>query len=465
MLGGIDEFLGVMAQVTGLLTPEGPTTAARPVAGGAITRARSNWSAGRGQRTPLGVAMGMDQAEQEPIQLDAGFFQNAQELSRTLRAEAPVRPVVLPRGMPAWLVTRYADAKALLADHRLSKDNEHARALFERKLPSDGDKSRPFERSLTAHMLNLDPPDHTRLRKLVNKAFTARTVERLRPRIEEISDRLLADMVGNTEVDLLSAFAFPLPITVICELLGVPDDAREDFRTWSNTLLDTATPEQIEYASGKMARYLGELIAQKRAEPTDDLLCALVHATDEGDALSEPELVSMAFLLLVAGHETTVNLIGNGVLSLLREPDQLAVLRADPELLPNAVEEFLRYESPIHLATLRFTTEPVRVGRTRIPAEEFVLISLLAANRDGERYPDADRLDVTRQTGGHLAFGHGIHFCVGAPLARLEAQIAVGRLLERFPELRLAAEPETLRWRDSSLIHGLETLPVRLGPG
>lgn len=173
----------------------------------------------------------------------------------------------------------------------------------------------------------------------------------------------------------------------------------------------------------------------------------------------------MAFLLLVAGHETTVNLIGNGVLSLLREPDQLAVLRADPELLPNAVEEFLRYESPIHLATLRFTTEPVRVGRTRIPAEEFVLISLLAANRDGERYPDADRLDVTRQTGGHLAFGHGIHFCVGAPLARLEAQIAVGRLLERFPELRLAAEPETLRWRDSSLIHGLERLPVRLGPG
>lgn len=407
--------------------------------------------------------MGMDQAARESIRLDSDFFQNAPELSRVLRTEQPVRQVVMPRGMSAWLVTRYADAKTLLADQRLSKDSERARALFQRRLTTPGETSRPFERSLAAHMLNMDPPDHTRLRKLVNKAFTAPTVARLRPRIEEITENLLDDMAGSTEVDLLSAFAFPLPITVICELLGVPDDAREDFRTWSSTLLDTATPEQIEFASGKMARYLGELIARKRAEPTDDLLSALVHATDEGDALSEQELVSMAFLLLVAGHETTVNLIGNGVLALLREPDQLAALRADPALLPGAVEEFLRLESPIHLATLRFTTEPVRVGQAEIPAEEFVLISLLAANRDDERYPDPDRLDVTRQAGGHLAFGHGIHFCVGAPLARLEARIAIGRLLERFPELRLAAEPKALRWRDSSLIHGLQTLPVRLG--
>ncbi|PRX48539.1 cytochrome P450 [Prauserella shujinwangii] len=399
----------------------------------------------------------------EPVELRPEFFQDAHAMSRLLRTEAPVRPVLMPRGLRAWLVTGYADAKALLADPRLSKDSERAQHVFERRLTATAVRSTPMSRSLAAHMLNTDPPDHTRLRKLVNKAFTARTVARLRPRIEEITDRLLDDMAGAGEADLLTALAFPLPITVICELLGVPDDARDDFRAWSNTMLDTATPEQLQEASGKMAAYLTELVARKRAEPTDDLLSALVHATDEGDALSEPELVSMAFLLLVAGHETTVNLIGNGVLALLRHPDQLAALRADPSLLPNAVEEFLRYDSPIHLATLRFTTEPVRVGDVEIPADEFVLISLLAANRDDDRFPDPDRLDVTRKAGGHLAFGHGIHFCVGAPLARLEAEVAVGRLLERFPALRLAAEPDTLRWRDSSLIHGLETLPVLTG--
>ncbi|WP_199430601.1 cytochrome P450 family protein [Qaidamihabitans albus] len=400
--------------------------------------------------------------EDEPLQLGAEFLQDPHEVSRLLRAEAPVRPVIMPRGLRVWLVTGYADARTLLADHRLSKDSARASAVFERRLTTTGDRSTPLSRSLAAHMLNSDPPDHTRLRKLVGKAFTARTVARLRPRIEEIADRLLDDMAGAREVDLLEAFAFPLPITVICELLGVPDDARGDFRAWSGTLLDTATPEQFDHAAGHMAAYLAELVARKRAAPTDDLLSALVHATDEGDALSEEELVSMAFLLLVAGHETTVNLIGNGVLALLREPGQLAALRADPALLPNAVEEFLRYEGPVHIATLRFTTEPVPVGGTEIPAEEFVMISLLAADRDPARFGDPDRLDITRPAGGHLAFGHGIHYCLGAPLARLEGEIAIGRLLARYGGLRLVAEPETLRWRDSTLIRGLQELPVRL---
>jgi cytochrome P450 len=314
-------------------------------------------------------------------------------------------------------------------------------------------------------MLNTDPPDHTRLRKLVNRAFTARTVSRLRPRIVEITDGLLEELARAGEADLLEAFAFPLPITVICELLGIPGADRDRFREWSNVLVSAAGPERIGRASAEMAEFLTDLVAAKRAAPTEDLLSGLVHVCYEGERLGMAELVSMAFLLLVAGHETTVNLIGNGMLALLRHPDQLAALRRDPSLLPNAVEEFLRYEGPVNLATLRFTTEPVALDGVEIPAGEFVLVSLLSANRDGTRFADPDTLDVRRPAGGHLAFGHGIHYCVGAPLARLEAEIAIGRLLERFGDIRLAADPATLSWRDSTLMRGLETLPVRFGRG
>jgi cytochrome P450 len=312
-------------------------------------------------------------------------------------------------------------------------------------------------------MLNSDPPDHTRLRKLVNKAFTGRTVARLRPRVEAITAELLDALAGQERADLVPSFAAPLPITVICELLGVREEDRAEFAGWSKTLLSAAAlPEEMQAAAQNMLTYLTGLIAQKRAEPAEDLLSDLVHASDDGDSLSEPELVSMAFLLLVAGHETTVNLIANAVLALLREPEQLARLRAEPELLPGAVEEFLRFDGPIHLATLRFTAEPVEVGGVTIPENEFVLVSLLGANRDEERFAEPDRLDITRAAGGHLAFGHGIHYCVGAPLARLEAEIALGGLLARFPGLALDAKPDELVYRPSSLVHGLESLPVRL---
>jgi cytochrome P450 len=398
----------------------------------------------------------------EPIKLDHDFFRDPHAAYAWLRTEAPVCPAIMPRGLRVWLVTSYADAKALLADPRLSKDNVRARELFQSRVTATGTGS-AFASSLAAHMLNTDPPDHTRLRKLVNKAFTARTVSRLRPRIEQIADELLDAVAATGEVDLLAALAFPLPITVICELLGVPAEDREKFRVWSNTIVSAALPEELQQASAALAAYLGALISAKRVGPTDDLLSGLVHVSDEGDQLSEVELISMAFLLLVAGHETTVNLIGNGMLALLRRPDQLAALRADPSLLPNAVEEFLRFEGPVNIATLRFTTEPVRVGAVEIPAEEFVMVSLLAANRDGERFAEPDTLDVTRQAGGHLAFGHGIHYCVGAPLARLEAEIAFGKLLSRFGRLELAGEPSLLSWRESTLMRGLQTLPVRAG--
>jgi cytochrome P450 len=312
-------------------------------------------------------------------------------------------------------------------------------------------------------MLNLDPPDHERLRKLVNKAFTARRVEQLRPRITAITAGLLDDMSTRREVDLLASFAFPLPITVICELLGVPVADRDQFRAWSATIVaDTIAPEVFQSHATAMTAYFRTLMAARRREPADDLLSALISARDEEDRLSENELLSMAFLLLVAGHETTVNLIGSGMLALLLHPGELARLRADPSLLGGAVEELLRYVSPVNNATFRFTGEPLELGGVPIGPGEVVLVSLSGANRDPSRYAGPEGLDIGRDGAGHLAFGHGIHYCLGAPLARVEAEIAFGGLLGRFGSMTLAVPPDALRWRPSSLIHGLESLPVRL---
>ncbi|QFZ22561.1 cytochrome P450 family protein [Saccharothrix syringae] len=380
-----------------------------------------------------------------------------------LREQEPVKQIVLPRGTKAWMVTRYEEGRQVLADPRFAKNFERFPDLMERNHVGDAERNE-FDQSLVQHMLNMDPPDHTRLRKLVTKAFTARRVEQLRPRVQEITDELLDRVADGGEVDLIEALAFPLPITVICEMLDVPLDERDDFRKWSNTLVvGGANVERIQEAGMSMAAYLSRLVEHKRANPGDDFFSALVHTSEDGDALNHTELISMAFLLLVAGHETTVNLIASGVYSLLRHPDQLEKLRADRSLLPGAVEEFLRYEGPINQATFRFTTEDVPLGDVVIPKDSLVLVSLLSGNRDEDKFPDADRFDITRPAGGHLAFGHGIHYCLGAPLARLEGEIAVGTLLDRF-DVELAAEPETLRWRESTLVHGLHSLPISLKP-
>jgi len=386
--------------------------------------------------------------------LGADYFSDPYSVHARLRAEHPVAQVIMPGGTPAWLITGYAEARAALTDPRLLK------------LPKDW---RPDPDSLLAsldlHMLNLDPPDHERLRKLVNKAFTARRVEQLRPRIEAITAGLLDDMSTQREVDLLASFAFPLPITVICELLGVPVADRDQFRAWSATIVaDTVSPEVFQAHATAMTGYFRTLMATRRREPADDLLSALISAHDEADRLSENELLSMAFLLLIAGHETTVNLIASGVLVLLLNPGELARLRADRSLLGSAVEELLRYVNPVNNATFRFTGEPVELGGMSIGPGEVVLVALSGANRDPSRYADPERLDLGRDSGGHLAFGHGIHYCLGAPLARLEAEIAFAGLLERFGSITLAVPPSELRWRPSSLIHGLESLPVRLRP-
>ncbi|HEY5016836.1 MAG TPA: cytochrome P450, partial [Streptosporangiaceae bacterium] len=296
-------------------------------------------------------------------------------------------------------------------------------------------------------------------------------VAELRPRVEAITSALLDDMAaraaaGEAEVDLIEAFAFPLPVIVICELLGVPAGDRESFKDWSHAMLSSvAEPGQFRTAATSMYYYFTELLAAKRKSPADDLVSALIAVRDAGDgagSFEERELVAMLFLLLVAGHETTANLIASGTLALLTHPAEFGRLRRDPSLLPGAVEELLRYANPLNHATERFTLEPVEIGGVTIPAREWVLCVTSSANRDPARFADPDRLDVGRDPGGHVAFGHGIHYCLGAPLARLEGEVAFGALLARFPGLSLAVEAAQLRWRPSSLIHGLETLPVRL---
>jgi cytochrome P450 len=397
---------------------------------------------------------------QPPVaaRLDDDFFQDPQATFARLRATAPVAPVLMPGGGRAWLVTRYDDVRAALADQRLAKD--WVAHMTPEGFDLDADPVRAY---LSRHMLNLDPPDHTRLRRLVVKAFTSRRIAALRPRIEEITAGLLDDMAGLAEADLIESFAFPLPVTVIGELVGIPAGDRARFREWSGTLLSShGTREDFRAAAVAMYQYFTRLVADRRRSPADDLLSALLAAQEAGDSLSEHELLAMLFLLLVAGHETTVNLIASGTLALLRNPAELERLRADPALLPAAVEELLRYANPLNHATERFTLEPVTIGGVEIPAREWIVCATSSANTDPAHFDGASSLDVGRDASGHLTFGHGIHYCLGAPLARLEGEIAFGGLLTRFPALALAVPESSLRWRPSSLIHGLEKLPVRL---
>ncbi|WP_280336459.1 cytochrome P450 family protein [Nocardia wallacei] len=378
------------------------------------------------------------------------------------RERGPVHRVRLADGLTGWVIISYAEARAALTDSRLRKNVTGMYEIFRRQQRSSVVVNADTE-ALGSHMLNSDPPDHTRLRKLVTKAFTPRRVAALRPRIEEITAGLLDGMARHDRVDLLAAFANPLPVVVICELLGVPYDDRTDFQSWSRVLVGSVGGvAERNVASVAMSEYLRALIADKRREPGDDLLSGLVHVRDDGDRLSESELVAMAFLLLVAGHETTVNLIGNGTYALLRNRSQFDALRADPAGIPAAVEEFLRYDGPVGWATVRYTEEPVEIGGVRIDAGELVYVALAAANHDPARYADPEQLDITADVAGHLAFGHGIHFCVGAPRARLEAEVAFTRLLGRFPNLELA-RPFTPRWHHGALIRGLTELPVLVG--
>lgn len=385
---------------------------------------------------------------------------NPQALYAEMRREHPVYRATSPYGRRGfWFFTRYEDCVAVLKDQRFGKQIDKHFSKDEVLLMWGGESDPCFE-VINHHLLNLDAPDHTRLRALVHKAFTPRMVENLRSRVQQIADEHIALMHDQPEVDLIDAYAFPIPIIVIAELLGVPSSDRAKFREWTKVLLEGAGDGVA--AVMEFAMYMHELIDARQGEPRDDLLSALVTAEEAGDRLNREELLSMIFVLLVAGHETTVNLIGNGTLALIQHPDQKQKLIENPGLLKNAVEEMLRYNGPVETPTLRFAFEDVEVGGTVIPRGEVVLPALLAANRDPAVFPDPDRFDITRDPNPHIAFGFGMHFCVGAPLARLEAAIAFDTLLKHFPNITLNTTLEQLQWTNNLLIHGMRALPVRL---
>lgn len=381
----------------------------------------------------------------------ADFTANPYPYYAKLRESGPVHEVRMPDGYQFWLVVGHEEGRAAFADQRLAKS------------PSVVGVRPPEEDVIGVHLLAADAPDHTRLRRLVTGVFTGRRVEALRPRIERLTGELADAMEPAGRADLVDAYAFPLPITVICELLGVPAEDRDTFRDWSNELVTPAGEDGYLGALQGFAGYLDALIEDKRAAgPADDLLSGLIAArAEDGDRLSGPELRAMAYLLLIAGHETTVNLISNTVRNLLAHPEQLAALRADPELLDGAIEESLRYDGPVETSTFRFTREPVTIGGTEIPAGASVLVAIGALDRDPARFPDPDRFDIRRDTRGHLAFGHGMHYCLGAPLARLEGRIALRTVLDRFPRLELDAEADPWEWVPGLLIRGVRHLPVR----
>jgi cytochrome P450 PksS len=391
----------------------------------------------------------------------SAFKANPYPFYARLRSEAPVYPVPLPDGRTAWLITRYDDVAAALKYERFAKDQRNA--LTPGQVARQPWVPKMFE-PLARNMLDLDPPDHTRLRALVHKAFTPRLVERIRPRIEALTAALLAQVQAKGCMDLIRDYALPAPTTIIAEMLGVPVEDRHKFHRWSSMIVSATTSDWRRLTAipsiWQFLRYIRKLIRGRRAGPRDDLLGALVQTEEAGEQLSEDELLAMVFLLLVAGHETTVNLIGNGTLALLEHPRQMERLRNDPALIGPAVEELLRYYSPVETATERYAREDVRVAGVTIPQGSLVFAVLASANRDERQFADPDALDLAREPNRHLAFGQGTHFCLGASLARLEGQIAIHTLLTRAPDLRLACPLDRLRWRGGLVLRGLEALPV-----
>ncbi|MFJ7417602.1 cytochrome P450 [Streptomyces uncialis] len=379
----------------------------------------------------------------------SGGLQLAEEYER-VRDQPGLLRVRMPYGEPAWLVTRYADARLVLGDQRFSRAAAAAR-----------DEPRQSEGRADGGILSMDPPDHTRLRSLVAGAFTARRAEKLRPQVRELTTGLLDDLeAAGPPADLVDRFALPLPVAVICRLLGVPTEDRPRFRVWSDAALSTSSLTAAEFKANReeLRAYMAGLIELHRQEPRDDLMTTLIEARDGGDRLSEVELIDLCVAVLVAGHETTASQIPNFVLTLLDHPDQLARLRARPELVPDAVEELLRFV-PLGsgAAAPRYATEDIEVGGTLVRAGTPVLVAAGAANRDALRFTAPGVLDIARAGNQHLGFGHGVHHCLGASLARMELQEAVGALLARFPGLRLAGD---VTWKSEMLVRGPRVMPV-----
>ena len=382
---------------------------------------------------------------------------NTYDIYTQMREKSPILAID-GSGTRMWWVTGFEEAKYILSNHKqFVKD--YRSTLTKAEVQQLKPEPELFQ-LLNYNLLGIDAPDHTRLRALVSKAFTHRRVMSLQPRIQQIADDLIDAFPVDGEIDLIDSFAFPLPIIVICELLGVPIEDRDQFRMWSNTFVEGS----YTYAQEMTAffQYIAQLVAARRDKPEDDLISALVQAEENDQRLNEQEIYSMIALLIVAGHETTVNLIANGMLALLQHPDQMRRLQESPDLTETAIEEFLRYDGPIEQATPRYAVEDIEIGGHVIKRGETVMVVLGAANRDPQQFADPNSFDTTFQNSKHLGFGHGIHFCLGAPLARLEGRIAINTLIQRIPHMQLTVPVSNLKYRNSTIIRGLLRLPVRL---
>ena len=396
----------------------------------------------------------------EHPRLDSPRFKaNPYPIYSRLRAEAPVYRTNVALWLPAfWVVTRYDDVVRVLKDPRFSKDYIQAYPWIP-----------PSVRAMFRNLLTIDPPDHTRLRSLVQRAFTPRLIDGLRERIHGVCEDLLDRVGGNDRIELIEAYALPVPLTIISDLLGVPVKDRRRFGPWTKKVAAaSASASVVDFlralpALARLSRYIRELVIQRRASPQDDLMTALVRAEESGDRLTEDEIVSMIILLLLAGHETTVHLIATGALTLMQHPEQSMRMQETPELRASAIDEILRYASPVEFATPRITLEDVTIGSVTIPRGALVGVSLGSANHDDSQFPDPETFDVAREPNRHVAFGMGSHFCLGAALARLEGEIALTTLFRRFPGLQLAVSSSSLRWRKSFALRGLAELPVRTG--
>ncbi|MGK0698820.1 cytochrome P450 family protein [Priestia flexa] len=382
------------------------------------------------------------------------FHQNPYEYYEQIRPHEPFAKVKLYTEAPdSWMAFTYEAAEAVLKDERFIKD---MRTVFPGEMT--GENVPPISQT----MLFADPPNHRRLRSLVQSGFTPKKIMGLSGRIEEIAREQAEKMKEHETVDFIEAYAFPIPIIVICELLGVPQEDQLDFQRWSNVLVDINEASQYDEVLMEFMMYLEKLIYSRRQSPQNDLLSHLIQAEEDGDKLTATELYGVVMLLIVAGHETTVNLISNGLLALLTHPGQLDLLKNDPSLISKAIDEFLRYNGPVEFSTDRWARESFTFMGQQVQKGDHVIVSLASADRDPEIFSNPEKLDITREKNPHLAFGKGIHYCLGAPLARLEGEVAIRVLLEEFPNVGLAANLSDLEWRQSFIIRGLKELPIRL---
>jgi cytochrome P450 len=392
------------------------------------------------------------------------FKTNAHAYYDRLRADAPVQPFTIKQlvfKQSAWLITRYDDVLAIMKDDtNFVKDPKNAKSPEQMR---QGPQLPAFLAKLQQSLLDVDAADHDRLKVLVHKAFTPRMIESMRQQTQDITNIALEKALKRGEMDLLHDFALIVPLTIIGKIMGVPERDNAKFAAWTHTLLSSAV-NPISKIAGVLSfvRYLKDMIAKKRKSPQDDLTSALVLAQEGSDALSTDEIVSMLLLLLSAGHETTVNLIGTGTYELLRHPEQLEQLRQNPALMKSAIEELLRYTTPIDTATQRYAARDIEVAGTKIPKGELVLAVIASANRDPNQFENPHALDLARANNKHLSFGQGMHYCLGAPLARLEGQIALSTLIANAPNLRFKGNPDELKWKPGLSLRGLEKIPVLL---